>query len=273
MSNRAPRICRVDGKEVKNDELISRRFTITIKSVHYFIEDGSSNCAGLLKTEFVLQGKDKLAYALVPLHARPLPVEKESAVPSSIDIIAYHPCDPEYANILTTIDSNEVVMSPHESLNVAGTGAELKGLGSKDQTNVHTISLSPVCHELNGRPTYLDWVYKDPKGVYYPEAVDVLVIVTRGPKTDELSFPFQLVLGGNLKVDIHQNGLQRTMSMLAITEKKHEGWFFKIREPYEPSVCEKVLKSVRAKEQSAGPPEVGLQDALKQWLTALCPGQ
>ncbi|KAJ7590300.1 hypothetical protein C8J56DRAFT_937281, partial [Mycena floridula] len=276
MANRAPRVDRADGKDMKDDELISKRFTIIIKSVYYFVENGSVNCAVLLRTTFVLKGKDKLASALVPLHARPWPEEKESTLPSMIDILAHHPSDPEYAKVLTTIDSKEVVMEPHGSLNVAGVGVSFGGLGlkkSEKARNYHTISLNPVRQELDGRPTHLDWVYKDPKGVYYPEVVDVLVIVTRGPGTDKLSFPFQLVLGWNLKVDIHQSGLQRTLKKFVITKKKHEGWSFKIRAAYKPSLCEKMLESVRNSEQSAGLLEVGLQKAMKHWLRVVNPEQ
>jgi len=136
------------------------------------------------------------------------------------------------------------------------------------------ISLNPVQKVFAGHPTYLNWKYSDSQGVFYPPNVDLLIIVSKSTVSatkHEVWFPFELRLEWELKVDVH--GLWGSIIRLVHRADKHDGWCFKIRGQYKPSIAKDALEDARGALKDGYIPSVGLRAAVKPWMIAQKKGE
>lgn len=266
-----PRLGRVGGQALTEQDLNRRRFGIVIRSVYY--EPGPSGsliCAVLLRMTFRLPAGNKLKFALVPLSARPIKSEDQEPENSadSVEIDSYHPSDAQLAGVSWVKGTKEVYLKPQVSVSALGNNVSVDGVGIKKQYDINhiaTISLKPAKVMLQNRPTRLEWRFEDEHGVFYPSDIDMLIIIENSTPTPELSFPFELRLEHNLTVDIHRvfDGITKFVRMVAGRRSEREEWFFNIRGKYKPTEAEEALR--RAKES---PESIGLHAALKEWLVA-----
>ncbi|KAJ7590141.1 hypothetical protein C8J56DRAFT_589061 [Mycena floridula] len=270
-----PRLGRVDGEPVSKDTLSSRRFSIAIQSVHYFLEAGEIGCAVVVRTTFDLQKNDKLAYALVPLTARPSYDRSLDSENVQIEISEHFPASCEYIQVMRCAGTKQIVMLPKVGVNVLGSGAEFGGIGikkSQDDSVSHTISLHPVRRVLAGHPTYLDWKFEDPSGIFYPPSVDLLIVVTKqqDQSGNQTWFLFELRLEWQLKVEVH--GINwKGVTRLVERVNKHDGWCFKVEGNYKAELARQALEVARAQLQGRKEGEsltVGLEPAVGPWLKA-----
>lgn len=109
--------------------------------------------------------------------------------------------------------------------------------------------------------------FEDPRGVFYPTSMSLLVIVEKSTiDFDPPWFPFQLTLDWRLRIDVHSI-LQRFLRLVAIPHK-HDGWRFQVRGNYKPEKAAAALDDARS---SKIPSYVGLNAAAKAWLDAGAP--
>jgi len=266
-----PRLERVDGVALRKDDLKQRRFGVTIESVHYYRDPGESvYCAVLLKTYFELKTGDKLQYALVPLTAKPLRQDTNTAELDEIDISGHLPATVEWVNVAQKSGSKDIHLTPSMKATVLGSGIEMAGVGVnkhglEELERSFKISLNPVLTVLAGHPTYLDWKFEDAEGIFYPPCVNVLVIVEKKSMNKHESwFPFKLNLEWTLRVDIHNR--LRSLFRLAARPDPHAGWFFHFKGEYKPTAARHALED--AKRSGVAPSDVGLHAAVKPWMDA-----
>lgn len=244
------------------------RLTVAVKSVYYEPGDsGSSKCAVLLRTSFILQSGNKLKFAMVPMSARPMEFgSHENALQDTVDITDQHyPQDTQWAEVYREKGTKSTSAQPNISVTALGNGGSVSGVGTTKHVTVNfasTISLTPVLIALDGRPTQLQWRYEDKNGIFYPTQIDLLIVVATATFTSARHFPFQLHLENTLTVDIHSRLDKFVRLITRRSEHDHGGWLFRIKSKYKPSEAEKALRKAEG-----DPNSIGLHPSVAQWLT------
>jgi len=115
--------------------------------------------------------------------------------------------------------------------------------------------------------------YESEKGIYYPPNIQLLIKVKKYITSSQETFPFRLILQGELLVRLHgeKDVLRRgARRLLGVVFGKPAGWYFRIEKNYKAQFAKDALKE--AKEQEEGnrghPTKYGLHAASKSWLDA-----
>jgi len=129
------------------------------------------------------------------------------------------------------------------------------------------ISLNPVRKPFANSPTILNWISKDPNGIFYPQSTNLLVIVKKATDKNEIWFPFELRLLWDLKFELR--GFRQKVDRWVSRVDKHDGWSFRIAGQYKPADAQKALEdSKHAERNDKIPSLVGLRAAARPWMNA-----
>jgi len=265
-----------DGRRMNSKALEPRRLIITIDSVHYYSQIGGICCAVLLNTSFDLRPADKLATAVVPLSANPAPSTSPSAAEAEqIDILEHLPTQAEYVQVAWKSGSKTIHLTPSIQLTTPVGGGGISGLGVEKhrvEEKPLLISLTPMRKEIKGTPVSLTWKFEDENCIYYPPSTNLLVIVKKMTDKPENTFPFELRLAHDLKVDLHSlyDRISNVLRLVA-APKQHDGWCFQITGPFKSHAAKKALQAGGEEGVARNDGDqsvVGLHVAARAWLNA-----
>ncbi|KAF7969903.1 hypothetical protein HWV62_25569 [Athelia sp. TMB] len=209
-----------------------------------------------------------IAKAIVPLSTDRSKEDKSAA---EINISTPYPDKPQWFEVKQQVGTKDIEVAPSVKLNILGQGIEFSGIRWKKHSNDdHSYKISLECTKdvLQDHPNYLEWKFKDEKGVFYPPNINLLVVVEKcTSEYDPPWFPFQLKLDWKLQVDVHGKIYKRFLRLVA-APSKHDGWCFQIKGDYYPKRAQEALDDALSEDI---PAYVGLHAAAKAWLKAQNP--